>query len=442
MPARCQCKTPFNKAKNISPGNSTLYIINTPSEMSSNTHKQLTLVEMLKNFMQNKQALNGAPKATKAAASSIRPQRVIRKRVLCSPKRDATTRVAGPRKRPRGQLSIKDIFHATSDSSTSNVNSTDEYAEFIRPLLRPKQSSLANANDRYNYDMAPSDSPDSGKCHTKAAKSSHLKDKSDEVIIISDITLCGPNITPAPQTASPELNQPETGNNAGNDSVQVIVKKAPNNEANLVPLLVPIREFSSVNRILNCLVKDSYTATAARKGYIVHCKDTLSYNKLRQYLHSKKNKQNIPIARTPYLQFIIHKLSKTTPTTWILQQLTKLGYDITDVQILINPASGKRLNMFKIKLIHCDDSTIDSITSLKTLANHTISIEIYKSSTKAAAITQARNKNRHHKQNKNPKIITQETASLTEAVNKLINTMQRIIQVTNKIQTNYLLSRQ
>lgn len=408
--------------------------------MSLNTHKQLTLVEMLNSFMQNKNVQNGPLKTTKAAASPIHPHSAKRKRALCSPKRDATTRAFGLRKRPRGQLTIKDMFHAASDSSSSNVNSTDEYAAFIRPLLRPKQSSLAAANDHNNDDMALSDSPDSDTCQSKEVKSSPLKDKSDKATIISDITICGPNIISAPQTAS-ELKQPESENKLGNDSVQVTVNKASISEARLEPILVPIREFSALNRTLNYLIKDSYTATAARKGYFVYCKDTLSCNKLRQYLHSKKNKQNIPIARTPHPQFIIHKLNKTTPIIWIVQQLSKLGYDIADVKILKNPVNGKRLNMFKIKLYHCDDSIIESITSLKTLANHTISIEIYNNNTKVVATTQACIKNSDHKQNKNPKIISQETAALTEAVNKLISTIQCIVQLTSKIQTNYLLPR-
>lgn len=351
--------------------------------MSSNPFKQPTLVEMLNAIMQNKEAKNSSPRtSTTPATSPAIPPHDNRKRSLNIPKQGATERVLGSRKRPRGQLNIRDMLHVPSDSSSSNVNSTDEYAEFIRPLARPnhRSSTAASAVDNTYY-IELSDSSDIPPIQPIEVNSPPLKDAPDKAIITSDITICGQTISsdllPASLLA---LKQAEAKNTFGKDSTFVTPTDHSTREINLEPILIPIRDFTTVNNILNNLIKDSYTATSIPSGYVVHCKDAISHNILYQHLCTKQSKQNSSLTKNTtqsQLRLIIRKLNQTTPPIWIHKQLTNLGYDVAQVKLLKNSARGKRLNIFTAKLDNYDEAVIKSITTMKILANHSISIEIY-----------------------------------------------------------------
>lgn len=367
--------------------------------MSSNHQKQPTLVEMLNTIMHKKEMQTGTSEPIQMPVNTAYPLPARRKRAATNSKQGYNNRTPlGAIKKPKGQISIKDMLrHETSDIPSEIEACIDEYAAFIRPLQRSTKTSTQEKTEANKACISLSDSSDSAIMYANASKPSSPRLISSQPIITSDITICGPTkAAPLPSRDLSSLKHPVyTSSEHLTVPDNQLIEAAPESQSqkdNARPILFPVSDFTTVNNILNKEIGDSYVAKSVASGYLIHCKDATSYNKLLQFLDN--NQENInsytlqAISHQP-IKFIISHLNKSTPPKWIWLQLTKLGFYVTHVKVIKSRTNGNPLNLFSIELANTDEPSVETILSLKTLGNHKISIKKWKSTAYRQASTPA-----------------------------------------------------
>lgn len=144
------------------------------------------------------------------------------------------------------------------------------------------------------------------------------------------------------------------------------------------PILIAECDFNTVKTLIEDTIGTSYVMRSTKQGFRVLCEDINAHNKMRSYLD--KNQSNIkshtfqPIYERGFRAVIRH-LHRSTPITWIREQLTILGYSIRFLDVIKNQHNGSPLGLFELELGTCDNSTIHSLLQLKKLGNQQIQVE-------------------------------------------------------------------
>lgn len=145
-----------------------------------------------------------------------------------------------------------------------------------------------------------------------------------------------------------------------------------------MPILIAHDDFNVVSSFLENTIGTSYVMKTLKQGFKITCNDIDSYTKLRLCLTENQHKINsytFQHKNDRGFRAVIRQLHKSTPLTWIRDQLNKLGYKLRFLDTIKNQHNGKALNLFELELEKCEDSHIQSLLQLKRIGNQQVSVE-------------------------------------------------------------------
>nr|pir hypothetical protein 2 - fruit fly (Drosophila melanogaster) [Drosophila melanogaster]AAA14198.2 Orf2 [Drosophila melanogaster]CAA48714.1 T-element [Drosophila melanogaster] len=141
-----------------------------------------------------------------------------------------------------------------------------------------------------------------------------------------------------------------------------------NDVKEIVPLLEKLNYTAGVS---------SYTTRAIEgNGVRIQAKDMTAYNKIKEVLVANGLPlfTNQPKSERGF-RVIIRHLHHSTPCSWIVEELLKLGFQARFVRNMTNPATGGPMRMFEVEIVMAKDGSHDKILSLKQIGGQRVDIE-------------------------------------------------------------------
>jgi len=141
-----------------------------------------------------------------------------------------------------------------------------------------------------------------------------------------------------------------------------------NDVKEIVPLLEKLNYTAGVS---------SYTTRAIEgNGVRIQAKDMTAYNKIKEVLVANGFSlfTNQPKSERGF-RVIIRHLHHSTPCSWIVEELLKLGLQARFVRNMTNPATGGPMRMFEVEIVMAKDGSHDKILSLKQIGGQKVDIE-------------------------------------------------------------------
>lgn len=330
--------------------------------------KQLTLDEVLNAAMLKNENNVGrepakakpTPTSTVNSASSINKtvkknsSRVIKKRPTAS-----VTKTSGK------QLTIPDMIKPVDRSSLSRTADKNLLSSRNLGVSKQKLPFLGEPRTAEEFEMCISLSSDTG---------------SDALSLVNQATAVNPN--------NAMLYDPlEVSNKGDDDALDVKPPRVQCTEESEERLTKPmpifinendIFDFNTINSDIKQIIGDSYVTKIVKQGLRVMCNNMNSYNKLQNYLHDNQNKimsHTYQIKQERGFRGVIRHLHKSTPTNWIREQLTKLGFQIRFLDVIRNRFSKEPLHLFEVELEKCDKSTVEAFLRVNKIGNQQVTTE-------------------------------------------------------------------
>lgn len=126
-----------------------------------------------------------------------------------------------------------------------------------------------------------------------------------------------------------------------------------------------------------CTLSDSKIKTT-KNGTRINCKSLESYSRLIRYLASDPEHikfHTFQMKQTKTFRAVIRNLNKNTPTTWIHEQVTKLGYQVVSVNVIKNRHTKALLPLFQVEIVCNDKEPSTQLLQLTQLGNKQVTIE-------------------------------------------------------------------
>lgn len=144
------------------------------------------------------------------------------------------------------------------------------------------------------------------------------------------------------------------------------------------PIYISDKSPDKVISILGPALSKSARMRTTKFGMRIDCESPDIHSRLIRQLSPDQNKLNLhtfQIRHNKPFYAVIRHLHKSTPTKWISEQLTKLGYLALSINVIKNRLTKEPLNLFQLSILYKDKSTIEQLLDLKQLANHLITVE-------------------------------------------------------------------
>lgn len=343
--------------------------------MDSSRLKQLMLTEMLsfsrgekpyKATKANSQALkviNSIPPVNRKTGKQ--KKRRINKRIV-----QMDTKIANNQRKITDMLKRKSVI-ADPVQVKGKVDSGS------LTLTQPLQKSLILEKLRKTaeeYEMCISLSDTDEENLPRSTETPTLQNAPIKAIVTSNILVCPPANS---QATTPPVETPHI-------PARISFEAKTNNTAPLLqtakptPILIAEDDFNTVTSLIENIIGTSYAMRATKQGFRVLCDDISSHNKLRQHLEENQSSFKSHTYQPKHergFRAVIRYLHRSTPTSWVRDQLTKLGYNIRFLDVIKNQFNGKPTSLIELELGSSDTEVIKSLLELRKLGNQQILVE-------------------------------------------------------------------
>lgn len=350
--------------------------------MDSSTLKQLTLTEMLSFFKSEKliKDTKTNSQASKIANSTplVNRKTVGKQKKRCINKRiiQMDTKIANNQRKITDMLKCKSVI---ADPVHIQNKEDSGYSALTQTLQKSTTlGKLRKTAEEYEMCISLSDTDEENLLRNPETPSLHKAPI--KATVAPSLLVCHPandqTIAPPGETSCVSARMPTESINLISDKSNLSIK-APLQAAKPAPIFIAEDDFNAVKSLIENTIGTSYVMRSTKQGFRVLCDDINSQNKLRQHLDKNQSSIKSHTYQPKHergFRAVIRHLHRSTPISWVRDQLTKLGYNICFLDVIKN-SNGNPLKLIELELRSNDSNVIQSLLQLNKLGNHQIQVE-------------------------------------------------------------------